>query len=96
MATQTINFKAEGSRYYSDPIEVTGTSLVINIKLEQAGGVVLQRSITGDGFVYADTIQASFSTNKTIEKGITGCVPGQMLKLMFESGCKPETITVLQ
>ena len=96
MATQTINFSADGSRYYSDPIEVTGNALVVNIKLETAGGIVLERSITGEGFVYAETLQASFYTNLSLEKGISGCVPGQKLRLRFEGGAKPETITVLQ
>lgn len=96
MATQTVNFSAEGSKYYSDPIEVTGTSLVVNIKQEKAGGIVLERSITGEEFVYAETLQASFYTSLSLEKGISGCVPGQFLRLRFEGGSKPETITVLQ
>lgn len=96
MATQTVDFSANGSRYYSVPIEVTGTSLVVNIKLETAGGIVLERSITGDKFVYADTLQASFYTGLSLEKGISGCVPGQFLRLRFEGGAKPKTITILQ
>ena len=96
MATQTINFSQDGSRYYSDPIEVTGNSLVVNIKLETAGGIVLDRSITGEMFVYAATLQAALYTNLSLEKGISGCVPGQFLRIRFESGAKPESITILQ
>lgn len=96
MATQTVNFSKEGRRYYSDSIEATGDALVINIKLVNAGGIVLERSITGEGFVYAETLQASFYTDLSLEKGITGCVPGQFLRLRFESGAKPESITILQ
>ena len=96
MATQTINFNNAGNYYYSDPIEVTGTSAVINVKFANPGGLTLERSITGADYIYAKTINPSFRTLVQLEQGISGCVPGQFLRLRFEGGAKPESITVLQ
>ena len=96
MATETVNFSKVGNLYYSDPIEVTGTSLVINVKFATPGGLVLERSITGEGYVYAETMNSSFRKRASIEQGVSGSVPGQFLRLRFENGAKPESITVLQ
>lgn len=95
MATTTINFSQQGAYYYSDGISASGEQMVINVQMQTPGGVVLERSITGTNWVYAQTITPDGYGQPVLEFSVTGITPGQQLRLRFEKSV-PTTITVLQ
>lgn len=94
MAT-TVNFSKQGQYLCSDPIEVTGNNLVIRVEFATPGVIVLERSITGNKYIYEATFNPSYMKSEVVEKGISGIVPGQFLRLRFEAS-EPSLITVLQ
>lgn len=95
MPIQSINFKKEGTDYYSDPIKITATDIVVRVKLSSPGAIILERSISGDDFVYETQLQPSSYSSLILEKGITSCIPDQFLRLRFVQS-EPETISILQ
>lgn len=97
MATSTVNFQEDGNDYISDAITANSDTLVFRIKVDKPGDVILERSITGSDFIPEVGLSSSLipSDMLTIEKNISGIVPGQQLKFRFQN-CKPVLISVLQ
>ena len=95
MASIEITFKQEGTGYLSDPIEVTGSAVAVRMELSEGGETSLERSITGDNFLYECTITSSTDKRKSLEFNISGCIPGQQLRIRFGNAV-PSKIYVLQ
>lgn len=53
------------------------------------------QAITGNKYIYEATFNPSYMKSEVVEKGISGIVPGQFLRLRFEAS-EPSLITVLQ
>ncbi|MGM9760229.1 MAG: hypothetical protein ACI30I_08990 [Parabacteroides sp.] len=92
---QQISYKKTETGWQSDPVTAESSTLVIRVEFETAGASVLERSITGEGFVPENVFSTSDSRHKTVERNVSGCVAGQQLRLTF-FGSKPEKIYVLQ
>lgn len=95
MKTQNIAFTEADGIILSDPIIAQKDLLTIHLSMEKAGQVELQRSITGNDWVAVKTINFPSQQLKSWEGTISGCVPGQQLRLIFTNS-KPTHITVLQ
>ena len=79
----------------SDPIEVTGSAVAVRMELSEGGETSLERSITGDNFLYECTITSSTDKRKSLEINISGCIPGQPLRIRFGTD-EPSQIFELQ
>lgn len=95
MAATEITFKPEGVGYLSDPVEVTGSAVAVRMELSEGGETSLERSITGDNFLYECAITSSIDRRKNLEFNISGCIPGQQLRIRFGNAV-PLRIYVLQ
>lgn len=96
MAT-TVNFQQDGNDYISDAITANSDKLAFRVKVDMPGSIILERSITGEGFITEAGLPPSLIPRDTltIEKNITGIVAQQQLRFRFQN-CKPVSISVLQ
>lgn len=96
MATQNIAFsETNNGKITSDPIIAENELVTIHLSMEKPGRVELQRSITGNEWTPVKTINFTSQQLKIWEGTISGCIPGQQLRLFFAES-KPLQITVLQ
>ena len=72
MAT-TVNFQQDGNDYISDAITANSDKLAFRIKVDMPGSIILERSITGEGFITEAGLPPSLIPRDTltIEKNIT-------------------------
>ncbi len=89
-----IVFNKQGEQYYSDPVQATGSNIVFRVEFSTPGKIMLERSITGDNFIPECLLNPN-TDGLIVEKGITGVVPGQYLRLCI-IGSEPTNIYVLQ
>jgi hypothetical protein len=95
MEARELQFTQEEDSYISDTIISESSELVIRIEYEKSGLTELERSITGNDFMYVVTIMAGTDTRNRLEFNISGIVPGQQLRLRFKQSSKPNKIYVL-
>lgn len=89
-----IEFNQQGEQYYSDPVQVTGNNIVFRVEFATPGKILLERSITNEKFV-PECILNPDGHELIVEKGVSGLVSGQYLRLCIVSG-EPIAIHVLQ
>lgn len=95
MEARELQFTQEEDSYISDIIISENSELVVRIEYEKPGLTELERSITGNDFMYAVTIMSGTDTRNRLEFNISGIVPGQQLRLRFKQSSKPNNIYVL-
>lgn len=95
MEARELSFKKEDNAYVSDAIISESNELVVRIEYEKPGLTELERSITGNEFMYAITIMAGTDTRDRLEFNIAGIVPGQQLRFRFKDSSQPAKIYVL-
>lgn len=94
MEAVTIGFNKQDKVYYSDPIQATGNNIVFRVEFATPGKIMLERSITGEKFV-PECILNPDCSGLVVEKGVSGLVSGQHLRLCIVTG-EPIAIHVLQ
>lgn len=95
MAAKTISFKQEEDTYISDAIISESSELAVRIEYEKPGLTHLERSITGEEFIYEATVMNGLDKRGRLEFNISGIVPGQQLRFRFKDSSKPIKIYVL-
>lgn len=95
MAAKEVTFHQEEDAIVSEAIVTEGSEVAVRIEYEVPGLTTLERSITGDSFIYVATVMAAVDTRKRIEFNVSGVVPGQQLRLRFKDEAKPAKIYTL-
>lgn len=95
MEARELQFKQEEDSYISDIIISESSEMVVRIEYEKSGLTELERSITGNDFMYTVTLMAGTDTRNRLEFNISGIVPGQQLRFRFKESSKPNKIYVL-
>lgn len=90
----TINITKDSAKeWVSDVIVMNKPSIAMHITFEDnPGSVVVERSISGAGWVTAGVVCGIMNESRHVEFGITGAVAGQKVRIVTNKECKIEYI----
>ena len=95
MAAREVTFHQEEGAIVSEAIVAEGSEVAVRIEYEAPGLTSIERSITGDSFIYVATVMNNLDKRQRIEFNVSGVVPGQQLRLRFKDDAKPAKIYTL-